>query len=287
MPEIIGYPSSYTLVKSVDGGKTFDPPVELDDQNCVCCQTASAVSPDGEIYFAWRDLQYEHDLIPVNAENPYNYGFSNGSLFDSFKNKKYESIRDIVTMHTLDNGTGKKFSPITKVSQDKWYIAGCPDAGPGIAFDSLGRLHAAWFTGSDTAPNGIGYYYAYSDDGGKTFSEPLALLADKEFIPPTEVSLAIDNKDNTWITFADQRNPDVVRYSKINTDHPGKVQLSIIDKNHQMVFSGPIFDGQINEQLDLAMSSNDDNAFIAYRDGNDTKIAVISSHLGPNEVSTT
>ena len=135
--KIIEYPSSYKLVKSVDGGKTFNSPVMLDNQNCVCCQTVSAIGPDGEIYFAWRDSQYEQDLIPVDPDNAYNYGFSNGSLFDDFDYENYETIRDIVIRHTVDNGTGEEFSPITKVSQDKWYINGCPDAGPGMTFDSL------------------------------------------------------------------------------------------------------------------------------------------------------
>lgn len=74
------------------------------------------------------------------------------------------------------------------MSPDKWYLNGCPDAGPGVAFDSKGRLHVAWFTGTETTPNGLGYYYAYSDDSGQTFSKALPLLTDKEFIPPTMVS---------------------------------------------------------------------------------------------------
>lgn len=273
---VIQYPSSYKLVKSVDGGKTFDLPATLDNQNCVCCQTVSAVGPDGEIYFSWRDSQYEQDIIPVDPNNPYNYGFGNGSLFDDFDYGNSETIRDIVVRHTEDNGTGKEFSPITKVTKDKWYMAGCPDAGPGMAFDSLGRLHVAWFTGSKTASDGIGYYYAYSDDRGKTFSESIPLLTDKEFIPPTQVSVGVDNRDNVWITFADQRSPDVVRYSAIEEDHPGKVHLSVIDVNHQIIYNDSIISGQIHELVDLALSNNDDTAFIAYRDGNMAKIAAVT-----------
>ncbi|WP_148685909.1 sialidase family protein [Candidatus Nitrosocosmicus hydrocola] len=273
---VIQYPSSFKLVKSVDGGKTFDLPSTLDNQNCVCCQTVSTVGPDGEIYFSWRDSQYERDIIPVDPNNPYNYGFSNGSLQDDFDYENYETIRDIVVRHTDDNGSGKKFSPITKVTKDKWYMAGCPDAGPGIAFDSLGRLHVAWFTGSKTASDGIGYYYAYSSDQGKTFSDAIPLLTDKEFIPPTQVSLGVDNNDNIWITFADQRSQDVVRYSEIKEDHQGKVHLSVINKNHQIAYNNPLIEGQIHEIVDLAMSNNDDKSFIGYRDGDSAKIAVVT-----------
>jgi hypothetical protein len=242
----------------------------LDNQNCVCCQTISAVGPDGEIYFSWRDSQYEQDTIPVDPNNPYNYGFSNGSLFEDFDYGNSETIRDIVVRHTIDNGTGKEFSPITKVTKDKWYMAGCPDAGPGMAFDSGGRLHVAWFTGSETAQYGLGYYYAYSDDRGLTFSESIPLLTDEEFIPPTQVNLGVDEKDNVWITFADQRSPDVVIYSEIEDDHAGKVHLSIIDRNHKMIFNDPIINGQIHEIVDLAMG--DDRTYVAYRDGDNAKV---------------
>ncbi|WP_172602238.1 sialidase family protein [Candidatus Nitrosocosmicus franklandus] len=283
---IIDYPSSFKLVKSVDGGKSFALPSTIDNQNCVCCQTVSAVGLDGEIYFSWRDSQYEQDIIPVDPNNPYNYGFSNGSLFDDFDYEDYETIRDIVVRHTVDNGTGEEFSPITKVSQDKWYITGCPDAGPGMAFDSVGRLHVAWFTGSKTAPNGTGYYYAYSDDKGLTFSESIPLLTDEEFIPPTQVSVGVDNRDNVWITFSDQRSSDVVRYSEIRDDHQGKVHLSIVDNDHQVIFNSSIIDGQIHELVDLAVSGNDDVAFIAYRDGNNAKISVVTANIATNTTLT-
>lgn len=271
---IIGYPASYAMVKSLDGGKTFGSPITLDKQSCVCCQTSSTVGPDGEIYFAWRDLQHESDLIPVNPENPYNYGFANGSLFEDFNYDDYEAIRDIKVMHTIDNAQGIKFSPVYAVSEDNWYINGCPDAGPGMAFDSNGVLHVAWFTGSKTADNGLGYYYAYSVDKGATFSKPIPLLTDKEFVPPTEVSLDIDKNDNVWITFIDQQSTDILRYSKIDFGFPSKMHLSVIDENHQIVFNGPIIEGGIGEMTDIAVGK--DKAFIAYRDGDDAKISTLT-----------
>ena len=55
---------------------------------------------------------------------------------------------------------------------DGWRIDGCPHAGPGLAVDAAGRLHAAWYTGVEGR---AGLYHAVSDDGGKTWyaSEPL------------------------------------------------------------------------------------------------------------------
>lgn len=273
--KVIGYPSSFKMVKSSNGGISFSNPITLDKQNCVCCQTASAIGPDGEVYFAWRDLQYEKDSKPVDPQNPYNFGYGNGSLLEDFDYDDYETIRDIVVMHTTDNGLGKTFSPPSKVSNDKWYMNACPDAGPGMAFDKTGRLHIAWFTGSNTTDHGLGYYYAYSDDQGRTFSPPIPILTDKEFIPPTQVSLGVDKDNNVWIAFADQRSSAIKRYSTIDDDHLGRIHLAVLDKNHQKLFSGPIAFGKINEIVDLAMG--DDRYYLAYRDGNEAKIAIVTA----------
>lgn len=270
--DVIGYPSSYKLVKSVDGGKTFGDIITLDNQNCVCCQTSSLVGPDGEVYFAWRDLQYESDVKTTNtSDNPYNYGNANGTLPENTKPTTFETIRDIFIMHTTDNANGNEFSSPSKVSPDRWYLNACPDAGPGMSFDSKGRLHVAWFTGSETAPDGLGYYYAYSDDSGQTFSKALPLLTDKEFIPPTMVSVAVDSSDNIWITFADQRSSDVVRYSPIEEGHLGKVHLVIIDKNQKTLFNGPVTSGAIHEFVDISATNN--IAHMAWKDGRDAKFA--------------
>lgn len=79
---------------------------------------------------------------------------------------------------------------------------GCPDSGPGMAFDSKGRLHVAWFTGSETASQGQGFYYTNSDDKGQTFScpVPIHLLSD-QWIPPTTQYLVTDSADNSWVVF--------------------------------------------------------------------------------------
>jgi hypothetical protein len=271
---VIGYPSSYKMVKSEDGGKTFTTPVTLDNQNCVCCQTSTTKGPDGEIYFAWRDLQYESDVRTTNtADNPYNYGNANGTNLEGEDPTTFETIRDIVVMHTTDNANGQEFSSESKVSADNWYTNGCPDAGPGMAFDSSGRLHVVWFTGSATAPDGFGYYYAYSDDKGQTFSQAMPLLTDVEFIPPTMISVATDDSDNVWIGFADQRSPEVVRYSAIEEGHPGKVHLVVIDKNQKTIFNDSIASGAIHEFIDIATSN--EMAYMAWKDGSEAKFSAV------------
>lgn len=290
--KVIGYPSSYKMVKSVDGGRTFGQPVVLDGQNCVCCQTTSVMGPDGEVYFAWRDLQYENNVKTTNtADNPYNYGNANGTLLEGTEPTTFETIRDIVVMHTTDSADGKTFSTESKVSDDKWYMNACPDSGPGMAFDSNGRLHVAWFTGSATASDGLGYYYAYSDDEGQTFSSAVPLLTDKEFIPPTMASIAVDSSDNVWIAFADQRSLDVARYGSIEEGHLGKVHLVVIDKNQNVLFNDSIASGAVHEFVDV--SAANDVALVAWKDKGDARFArvslsgsIFSHHLGLDRICT-
>ncbi|MGH9001069.1 MAG: hypothetical protein ACRDY7_16945 [Acidimicrobiia bacterium] len=64
---------------------------------------------------------------------------------------------------------GDTWSKPAKVHDDGFKISGCPDVHAGLAVDSTGLLHAAWYTGTESHP---GVYYATSDDGGKTFSRP-------------------------------------------------------------------------------------------------------------------
>lgn len=106
---------------------------------------------------------------------------------------------------------------------------------------------------------------------GQTFSDSIPLLTDKEFIPPTMVSISVDSTDNVWIAFADQRNPEIIRYSGMNDDNPGKIHLSIIDKNQNLIYNDSIVSGAIHEFVD--MSTYGDVSFISWKDGHDAKLA--------------
>jgi len=114
---------------------------------------------------------------------------------------------------------GKKADPRLEVrvarSGDRFKISGCPDISPGLAVDSRGRLHAAWYTGSERHP---GVFYARSEDEGKGFSEPIALLSD-DWIPYGDVKLAFDTRDNAWVAFEDRRgDEDLIQVARIGPD---------------------------------------------------------------------
>jgi hypothetical protein len=146
--------SSVFLTRSTDGGATWDANRRIGpSEACPCCRTAIATDSDGALYIAWRIV------------NPGN-------------------VRDIVVARSTDQGA--TFSDPVVVHDDGWVYPGCPHAGPSMQVDDQHRLHITWWTGKQ----GIaGVHYAYSDDGGKTFSaQPLGTA---EFSQPAHVQLAL------------------------------------------------------------------------------------------------
>ncbi len=127
------------LARSDDHGATWTRNVALDmDEACGCCRTPVTTGPDGTVYTIWRKV-----LGP---------------------------FRDHVVSRSGDAGI--TWSAPALVHADSFAIAHCPDAGPSIAVDAEGRLHVSWWTGRTGA---AGVHYARSDDGGATFSPPVAL----------------------------------------------------------------------------------------------------------------
>jgi hypothetical protein len=103
---------------------------------CFCCKTAAAVDARGAVYAAWRHI------FPG-------------------------SIRDIAFAKSTDGG--RHFSPLVRVSEDKWELNGCPEDGPSMAVDQSGAIHIVWATVVTEAEPQKAIFYAMSRDGN-TFS---------------------------------------------------------------------------------------------------------------------
>jgi hypothetical protein len=103
---------------------------------CFCCKTAVAVDAGGVVYAAWRHI------FPG-------------------------SMRDIAFAKSTDGG--KHFSPLVRVSEDKWELNGCPEDGPTLAVDKQGTIHIAWGTVVNVGEPQKALFYATSSDGN-TFS---------------------------------------------------------------------------------------------------------------------
>ena len=175
------------VTRSDDGGATFGTNVLVDDLSCDCCRTAFALGGDGTLYLAWRDREPQED-----GGDP---------------------VRNTVVARSTDRGD--TWSAPIPIHDDGWRVAFCPESGPEIAIDSTGRLRAAWFTGKE---GGAGVYYAASEDGGATFSEPVALATD-EYFPHANVRMDLDGEDNAWVTWDDRRTADgAVQLVRVGAD---------------------------------------------------------------------
>lgn len=97
-----------------------------------------------------------------------------------------------------------------------------------------GRLPGADYWDRDRrkgqAPGGLvyrdrrkaGVYYAASDDRGKSFSKPLALLTDT-WVPYADVKLAVDGDDAAWVAFEARRDDRAEQVTVVRIDRQGSV----------------------------------------------------------------
>jgi hypothetical protein len=153
---------------------------ELAKGVCYCCKTALAAGPNGALYAAWRHV-YEGN------------------------------IRDIAFVASTD--AGRTFGEPTRVSEDRWQLAGCPDDGPAMAIDGRGVAHIVWPTviGGETPQGAI--FYASTRDG-RTFTPRLrvpTLGSPKPSHP--QLTLAADGR----VTIAWDETIDGVRRAAVTT----------------------------------------------------------------------
>ncbi|NOS62307.1 MAG: exo-alpha-sialidase [Nitrosarchaeum sp.] len=240
------------VLRSTDGGATFEQFI-LDKDACQCCDIASTVGPDGEVYFVWRtsDREFTAPNDPTNKHIKYLGGNNTETefleWFDDVGKKMYDegkidlpldysTARDIVVAHTTDGGNGLEWSEPTRVQEKKWMYNGCISIGPGISFDSQGRLHVSYFTGNGEDGK-MGYYYVYSDDNGQTFSEPTSLFT-ADYVAPVHngAALTVDKNDNVWISFVmlkDYETTENVWSSE--TEHKMNLNVFAMDRSGKLL----------------------------------------------------
>jgi hypothetical protein len=106
----------------------------LDDRVCDCCPTSGVAGPEGTLFIVYRD-------------------------------RSREEVRDI----SLVRVRGGSPLPPGPVHEDGWRIEGCPVNGPAVVWWRDGPA-VLWYThGHDDVPRVL---FAFSGDGGETFSEP-------------------------------------------------------------------------------------------------------------------
>jgi hypothetical protein len=86
-------------------------------------------------------------------------------------------FRNIFDGRVRDHAITTFTDPVTpgevhRVSQDDWQIAACPHHGPSLSISTAGTYHVTWYTNGKARK---GLFYARSQDGGRTFSNPLPI----------------------------------------------------------------------------------------------------------------
>lgn len=186
------------VARSSDGGKTFAEPQPITSGSPSQRFETAAFDPNGRMFAAWIDkrnlsaakkdgkkyagaaLAYAWDDEPGGALEAAAIARDNsceccriavafkgsGEPVVIFRNIFDGGIRD----HATITFSGGKPGPLYRVSDDDAKIDACPHQGPSLAIGSDGAYHATWFALGRKLK---GVYYAHSEDGGKTFSEPM------------------------------------------------------------------------------------------------------------------
>jgi hypothetical protein len=191
--------------RSTDGGRTFSPPVILNDDRQLISHRFDALAIDGRgrVAVVWLDARSRSGRT-ANKSPQTDVGLyaavseDGGATFG--RNRKVadhscqccrtaltwtaagpiafwrhvfgRNIRDFAIAN-LNGG------PVLRVTDDEWEIDGCPHHGGGIAADGRGNLHIAWFTNGEKR-KGIFYRRVAQTDFSKglvpaDMSEPLPL----------------------------------------------------------------------------------------------------------------
>ena len=202
-----GHANDLYLSASRDDGKTFEPPVKVNDdgKQVTHAMHSLAVGRDERVYVAWLDernvvfpapgkdgKKMEH--MEANREVFFAASTDGGRTFSKnlrvgkeacpccktaltvgVDDRVYAGWRQVlpgefrhIALAASADG-GKTFAEPVIVSDDRWMTASCPVSGPALLARVGGGLRVVWYTEGDKGEPGL--YWAESSDGGKTFGE--------------------------------------------------------------------------------------------------------------------
>jgi hypothetical protein len=193
------------LSASHDGGRTFAPPVKVNDDRelAVHGMHSLAVAADGRVHVAWLDERNtarpqpsalaEGHHMESNREVFAAYSIDRGRTFSPNRRVATDAcpcckttlalgaegrlyvgwrqvlpgdFRHIAVAASVDGG--QTFAPGVIVSDDRWQIAGCPVSGPALAVGDDGALRVLWYSEGEAGETGL--YWSESRDGGLSFT---------------------------------------------------------------------------------------------------------------------
>lgn len=233
----LGKPMSAHIryARSTDGGRTFTPPIILNDDRQIISHRFDSLAADGRgrVAVVWLDARSRTDRT-VKKSPQTDVGLyaavseDGGATFG--RNRKVadhscQCCRTGLTWtasgpiaywrHVFGRNirdfaiAGLNGGPVLRVTDDAWEIDGCPHHGGGIAVDGRGNLHIAWFTNGEKR-KGIFYRRIAGTDFSKAdarldMSAPLSLGDPARQAGHPAVAAAGDRILLTWREFDGQR----------------------------------------------------------------------------------
>jgi hypothetical protein len=172
-PEGVLYASDLHLARSLDGGRTFEVPLRLNDDRPISHSFEDlAVAAEGTVLVGWIDSRDGHGRTATYVARVTERGsrlervtrLAGGETCVCCRvdvttgpgegaavmwRKVFPSdVRDMVVSRSSDGG--RTFGPAATVHADGWKITACPHRGGRLATDANGRAYAVWYTEATT-----------------------------------------------------------------------------------------------------------------------------------------
>ena len=163
-----GHATTLYLSASRDGGRSFAPPVKVNDDATVGVHGmhSLAVGRGGRVYLAWldeRNLHQHHHESPKAGDSSEGAKKASGGMHG-------EQNREVFFAASDDGG--RTFSPNRRVASEA-----CPCCQTALAVAGDGRVHVGW---RHVLPGDLRHIaVASSEDGGETFNAPVVVSDDR------------------------------------------------------------------------------------------------------------
>jgi len=185
-PEGVLFASDLYLSRSLDGGRTFEAPLRVNDDRPISHSFENlALAPDGTVLVAWIDSRDGARQTATYVARVTERGSrldrvtrldggetcvccrvsvaaGPGDAAAVLWRKVFAGdVRDMVLSRSGDGG--RTFGATTAVHADGWKITACPHRGGQVAADARGRLYAVWYTEGTTGRPDV--LFATAPDG--------------------------------------------------------------------------------------------------------------------------
>jgi hypothetical protein len=212
------------LSRSLDGGRTFQPSVLVNDDPGVIQHTFDALhrDADGRLHLSWIDGREGKKEPGTYVARSLDHGQTvmknfkvdestcvccrtavtsgpEGLVYVAWRKIFEGNVRETVVARSTDHGDTFEMPVI--VGHDQWVFPACPHRPASMGVDRQGRLYVVWYTeGTDEIP---AVYMAFSDDRGRTFSEKRKLNHAKNTFPD-HPQIAVDQRGRIVVVWEEQ-----------------------------------------------------------------------------------